>query len=453
MASTYTQNKHIELPANNDYPNTWDVPVNADFSVIDAALGGVTSINVTSVSSTPVTLVVAQYQSLFLKFTGTLSANVTYQVPSGVGGQWTVINATSGAFTLTISSAGGGAFVVVPQSADKIVGSDGTNTFFSNSATAAGSATQIQYNSAGALAAASTFVYSSGNLGVGTTTPTARFHGYGVGTTAANYTNGDSLAASMVMEDSGTAGGNGGSVMFSSGGIFAGIKGCLENGTGPAGDIVLQTRSMTGNVLERMRVGYNGNVSIGAVAINYRLGVDSQIYSVNPNGGFSALVAAGAAGFRWTLNNDGTFRLQETADGFATVLREEVIVRSTDFSPGADNTYSLGADGLRWTNVWAVNGTIQTSDRNEKTNIQDSDLGLEFIQKLRPVSFNWIHGLDNGTNYGLIAQEVQSVLNGKSFAGLVEKNTMGLRYDQFVSVLIKSVQELSARVKTLEDRI
>jgi hypothetical protein len=52
--------------------------------------------------------------------------------------------------------------------------------------------------------------------------------------------------------------------LFGSGfGIHAGIKGLVVNGTGPAGELVFQTRSTSGNVNERMRIDYLGNVGIG----------------------------------------------------------------------------------------------------------------------------------------------------------------------------------------------
>lgn len=128
MTSSYTTNKNIEKPGNNDYVDTWNVPNNADWDIVDAALGGVTSLNVTAVSGT-VTLSTAQYQKLILNITGTLTANVTYAIPSGVGGQWVVRNATTGAYDVIISSAGGGDSFTTAQDFVTSVISDGTNIY------------------------------------------------------------------------------------------------------------------------------------------------------------------------------------------------------------------------------------------------------------------------------------------------------------------------------------
>jgi hypothetical protein len=124
MASTFSTNKNLELPGNGDYVDTWNVPVNADLNVIDAALGGTTALSLTTGAST---LSVSQYQKLILSITGALVANVTYSIPSTVGGFWIVRNATTNAFSVTIANTGGGANVVVPQGSVQLVYSDGTN--------------------------------------------------------------------------------------------------------------------------------------------------------------------------------------------------------------------------------------------------------------------------------------------------------------------------------------
>lgn len=120
-----TTNKGLEQPTSGS--TNWDVPLNANFGYIDTALGATTSKSVTGVTATPVVLTDAEYRSLILNFTGTLTANVTYQIPSGVGGDWIVQNNATGAFTLTIANVAGGNSVVVPAGGKRLVYSDGTN--------------------------------------------------------------------------------------------------------------------------------------------------------------------------------------------------------------------------------------------------------------------------------------------------------------------------------------
>ena len=108
--------------------------------------------------------------------------------------------------------------------------------------------------------------------------------------------------------------------------------------------------------------------------------------------------------------------------------------------------------------VLYADATINSSDKRLKENIEDSDLGLEFVNKLRPVRYNYIKDKQDGkTKYGIIAQEVQEVLkesNNEDFAGIKDSDEyLGADYVQFVAPLIKAVQELSAEVKSLKQQL
>lgn len=126
-----TTNKGLEQPALNS--TNWGTPLNDNFGYLDSALGGTTSKNVTGVGTTPVVLTTAEYRSLILNFTGELTANVTYQIPTTVGGDWIVVNGTTdgtgGPYTLTIGNSAGGASVVVAKASRQLVYSDGTNVY------------------------------------------------------------------------------------------------------------------------------------------------------------------------------------------------------------------------------------------------------------------------------------------------------------------------------------
>jgi hypothetical protein len=146
---------------------------------------------------------------------------------------------------------------------------------------------------------------------------------------------------------------------------------------------------------------------------------------------------------------------------------------SGHFVPNTDNLYSCGRPNPnRWADVYAVNGTIQTSDATEKEAITDSDLGLDFINALRPVSYRWkvggkvaVPAAKEGDpetfvdrpgvrrHYGLLAQDVKTALGNRDFGGYIydqESDSYGLRYSQFIAPLVKAVQELTARIEALE---
>lgn len=112
----------------------WNTPLNSNFAAIDKALGGKVTIDVTGVTATPVALTLTQYQNLIIAFTGILTANVTYQVPSGVGGEWIISNSTSGAFSVTVTNAAGGASTVIAQGETHTVYSDGAGVYLAETA-------------------------------------------------------------------------------------------------------------------------------------------------------------------------------------------------------------------------------------------------------------------------------------------------------------------------------
>lgn len=121
-----TVNKGLVQPALGSAG--WGLPLNEDFGGIDAAFGGVTSISLTGVTSTPITLTLAQYRNMAIKFTGVQTANVTYRLPAGVGGQWVMQKNTTGAFTITIASLGGGTSKVLDEIYSDII-CDGVDCF------------------------------------------------------------------------------------------------------------------------------------------------------------------------------------------------------------------------------------------------------------------------------------------------------------------------------------
>lgn len=126
MPSSYTTNKTLELPANGAYIDTWNVPVNGDMTIIDQALGGTTSLNATGGSAT---LTVSQYRSLILQISGAISADVTYTIPTGVGGQWLVYDGSTSSTgnVVNIASGGGGTVATCQRNGYILIGCDGTN--------------------------------------------------------------------------------------------------------------------------------------------------------------------------------------------------------------------------------------------------------------------------------------------------------------------------------------
>lgn len=138
-----------------------------------------------------------------------------------------------------------------------------------------------------------------------------------------------------------------------------------------------------------------------------------------------------------------------------------------------------------------VYGTVHNrSDIRDKADIQDIPLGLDFVNKLKPKFYRWnyredyrkvdlsgnlildssgnvIYEKNDGTkkrvrfHAGLIAQDVKEVMDESSidFGAYQDHSVKGgkdvksLGYDEFIPVLIKAIQELSAKNTELENRI
>ena len=96
-----------------DFGSTsWNTPLNNNFGIIDTAIGGVTTLNLTAVAS-PQTFTTAQYQSFIIDFSGALTGAFIYNIPTSVGGRWIIRNNCSGAFTLSIGY--NGQTLVIPS--------------------------------------------------------------------------------------------------------------------------------------------------------------------------------------------------------------------------------------------------------------------------------------------------------------------------------------------------
>jgi hypothetical protein len=122
--------------------------------------------------------------------------------------------------------------------------------------------------------------------------------------------------------------------------------------------------------------------------------------------------------------------------------------------PYESNRHDLGTAGERWRLIYS-NNTLNTSDRNLKKNILESDLGLPFINSLNPIKYHWLEDDNNSPyHYGLIAQEVDEVIPKESGSIVREDDgNWNMAYNQLISPMIKAIQQLSQKVSELESYI
>ena len=222
-------------------------------------------------------------------------------------------------------------------------------------------------------------------------------------------------------------------------------------GVGDDGDT-----SLLGNLF---RITQAGNVGIGTTSPTALLEVAGDLLVGGPTAANKAVYSSANAHLRLLSGNSGGAALVFQAGtpgaptehmridgatgnvGLGTAVVTEKLMVAGNVVPSADNTYTSGTSALRWSALWAMNGTIQTSDRRLKESIEASPYGLDEVMELRPVSYSWKDQPGQGRNVGLIAQEVQPLIPEAVHVGDDERQTLGLNYADLVPVLAKAIQE------------
>jgi hypothetical protein len=122
-------------------------------------------------------------------------------------------------------------------------------------------------------------------------------------------------------------------------------------------------------------------------------------------------------------------------------------------NPGAIWAGRFDGDVTGW-DIYA-NNFIPWSDARLKKDVQDLPHGLKDVLKLRPVTFKWKHpeAGGEGTQVGLIAQEVQKIIPELVRSRQLGETQLGLNYDGLGPVLIKAVQEQQKLIEKQAARI
>ena len=207
-----------------------------------------------------------------------------------------------------------------------------------------------------------------------------------------------------------------------------------------------------GGTLDFQLEGFTDSSSVGAASLVWAWDKDQT----NDTTDRDAYVA-----IQTMQDNTLSERLRITAGGnvgIGTSNPTYALTVNGVIAPSGDGVSDLGAAGNKFNNVYAANAVIQTSDARQKREIQNSDLGLDFIRSLRPVSYYWKQG-DSYLHYGVIAQETkQALIEAKKRAGQPEDmdnvivshdqktDAYGVRYTELIAPVIKAIQDLYDKV-------
>lgn len=175
--------------------------------------------------------------------------------------------------------------------------------------------------------------------------------------------------------------------------------------------------------------------------------------------------------------------------GLIALTLEATSTSTAQVYPGMNNACSLGTSSYKWKEIYASTSTISTSDKTKKTNIIELDIDhtTDFIMGLKPSSFKFVDGTSDRTHYGMIAQDVEELMetlemDSKDFAGFVKANKTieventvidedgnekvetttqkvegeydyFLRYEEFIAPAIRMIQIQQNKIESLESKV
>ncbi len=281
------------------------------------------------------------------------------------------------------------------------------------------------------------------NVGIGTTTPDTDLHVYNASSVGVKVQRGSASGTASIdfYRSTGTG------TLDASIGVNTNEELVIENHEADK-DIIFNVND--GGVTKQLMYFDASNNRIGVNLTSVPQDLIHADGAIRANSGFKANDGSStSAGFRfYNDNNTGMNLLAADNLGFITGGTTALqIDASGNTLPGADNAFALGSASLRFTEVYAVNGTIQTSDSTMKSNIVPLQYGLEQVLDLKPVSYVWKSNKEQA-KVGFIAQEVEAVI--PEVVTKSEDGVYGMNYSELLPVLVNAIQELEARVQALE---
>ena len=164
-------------------------------------------------------------------------------------------------------------------------------------------------------------------------------------------------------------------------------------------------------------------------------------------------------------NTDGFFSIGNKAAGLRFIdfqASRQIAPYNVDANVNSDNLIDLGSTVARFDDIYATNSTIQTSDRNEKQDIEeltDAETRVAVACKGLLRKFRWKSAVEEKgtaarTHFGIIAQDLQAAfeaegLDAGNYAMFIsttwtnedgeEQTRMGVRYSELLAFIIGGI--------------
>ena len=234
------------------------------------------------------------------------------------------------------------------------------------------------------------------------------------------------------------------------------------NNTGGSGDSPYANTAVGATSLKSLQNGASGNIGLGLQALpgcttgDYNIGIGYKSGENLTTGSYN--IAIGRENDFSASNASGQIVIGR---GCATTENYQVAIGYTNGV--IRNEFDTDAT---WT---------QSSDLRKKKNINDMNLGLEFIDKLRPITYQWKPNNELPEQFDEYAEEntkdIETVMSGlgaqdvkqaleevgytERFPGWKEDTDGSQRIskEEFVIPLINAIQELKAEVEMLKEKL
>ena len=259
--------------------------------------------------------------------------------------------------------------------------------------------------------------------------------------------------------------------------IYGGSAGLIlqDNSAGSNRMLIRDTGTVEFEVggAERMRINSSGQVGIGTTSPGVPLEVNSTaaetaVIFKNTGNRYTQVDwynGSNQRGAIWTDNTDEKFAFY-TGSGWDIDFYSGALLRWQFHSdgtllPNGNNTRNIGTTSSRVSVLYTANA-VNVSDQTLKTEIEDCDLGLDFINTLQPKSYKHLqdvgvaleegHDDYNRKHYGLIAQDLKDGSLKDSVYG-TKDGEYSLAYNDLIAPLIKAVQEQQEQIETLKQEV